>query len=194
MNDSSFALPRAMGDLRWVVVASRLAIAATCTHWLLDNARLELLVGVCALGLTWAPAAFLRDDILRAPTQSLVAFLLAAHIVLGMALGLYERSSVYDKWVHLVAFGAMTALILLAVTRYCTRHRLAPPFQFIQLFVLTCALSLGTFWELFEFSIDRTGWFTAQRGLHDTMLDLVANLSGVLLVLGSYSAWRRLLS
>ena len=38
-----------------------------------------------------------------------------------------------------------------------------------------------TVWELFEFTIDRTGLFYAQRGLIDTMLDLLADAGGAVM-------------
>ena len=107
-----------------------------------------------------------------------------------MAFGLYEHSAVYDKWIHLVAFGGIAAIVRQAIGRYCVRRGIAAPARFLHLVVLACALSLGTVWELFEFSIDRFGWFTAQRGLEDTMVDLVADLCGALLALAAKGVWR----
>ena len=196
MNDPVLALLETARHARpvargWLLLASRLAIAATCACWLVHGARLEALVGLTALALTWLPGVLVRDEALRGPVRALAAILLAAHVTLGMGLALYERSAMYDKWVHLLGFAAIATLILAATARYCARRQIAAPAAFVQLVVLAAALSLGTVWELFEFAVDRTGWFRAQRGLEDTMLDLVADLCGVLLVLATHATWLR---
>lgn len=45
------------------------------------------------------------------------------------------------------------------------------PLSLFLLLVLGGTLSAGTLWEFFEFAIDRTGLFNAQRGLHDRLAD-----------------------
>jgi hypothetical protein len=93
---------------------------------------------------------------------------LAAHVVLGMAGGLYERSALYDKLVHAaIGFGLAR---LLARTLPSGPAWLAP----------LAALGIGALWELFEFAADATGLVAAQRGLADTMLDLAAGAAGAL--------------
>jgi hypothetical protein len=93
---------------------------------------------------------------------------LAAHVVLGMAGGLYARSAQYDEPVHLVVFLGTARL-----------ERAVP---------VLVALALGTLWELFEFAADASGLVTAQRGLADTMLDLAADAAGGL---GAAVLWPR---
>ena len=51
-------------------------------------------------------------------------------------------------------------------------------------------MTAGTAWELFEFWVDLTGVFIAQRGLHDTMLDLAADTAGAVLVVVGFVASR----
>jgi hypothetical protein len=93
---------------------------------------------------------------------------LAAHVVLGMAGGLYERSAVYDKLVH--------AAVCFGLARRLQGGPAAGPRWLAPL----AALGLGALWELFEFAADATGLVTAQRGLADTMLDLAADAAGAL--------------
>ena len=98
--------------------------------------------------------------------RELVLAALAAHVVLGMAGGLYERSAVYDKLAHAaVSFGLARVLA----------RSLPPGPAFI---APLAALGLGAAFELFEFAADATGLVTAQRSLADTMLDLAADAAG----------------
>jgi hypothetical protein len=88
---------------------------------------------------------------------------LAAHVVLGMAGGWYERSAVYDKLVHAAVCFGLVRVLPRAGPRW-----LAP----------LAVLGLGALFELFEFAADATGLVAAQRGLADTMLDLAADAAG----------------
>ncbi len=54
------------------------------------------------------------------------------------------------------------------------------------------AVSAGTLWEVFEFTLDRTGLFQTQKGLTDTMLDLVADTVGALATMGLFAGLVRI--
>lgn len=167
----------------------RLAIIVAGAHWLAAGNALWAAVAAVALVLTFIPIIFISDLVLRDATRGVLASLLAAHVVFGMLGGLYETSAFYDKWTHLLGSGALAALGFVA-TRRAARgpaSRLALPLRL--LLVLTGTLSLGTLWELFEFSVDRTGFFTSQRGLVDTMLDLAADAAGASSVALVFVAW-----
>jgi hypothetical protein len=108
------------------------------------------------------------------------ALALAAHVVLGMAGGLYERSTLYDKAVHLAASFGLARLAALALALHAEREGLAIGVRLERWVPVLAALALGTLWELFEFGADATGLVVAQRGLADTMLDLAADAAGAL--------------
>jgi len=108
------------------------------------------------------------------------ALALGAHVVLGMAGGLYERSVLYDKAVHLVAGFGLARLAARALALHVEREGLAFGARLERWVPVLVALALGTLWELFEFCADRTGLVLAQRGLADTMLDLAADAAGAL--------------
>jgi hypothetical protein len=98
--------------------------------------------------------------------QELVLAALAAHVVLGMAGGLYERSALYDKAAHAAVSFGLTRVLARSLP---TGSGWAAPLA---------ALGLGAGFELFEFAADATGLVAAQRGLADTMLDLAADAAG----------------
>jgi hypothetical protein len=68
---------------------------------------------------------------------------------------------------------------------------------FISLFAFSFAVTIGTLWEIFEFSMDRTLALNMQKpmmgdlsGLTDTMWDMIVNALGALLI--SLMGWRYL--
>jgi hypothetical protein len=164
------ALARASGDLR--VAALQGAIGVTAAQPFAAQGAVAGTIALACLALGAAASALERR------AQEWVVTALAAHVVLGMAAGLYERSALYDKLVHFaVSFGLARALAG-TLAHSVPRWLLA-----------LAALGLGASWELFEFAADASGLVTAQRGLADTMLDLGADAAGALL--GGLSAWRQ---
>ncbi|MDH3580386.1 MAG: hypothetical protein OEM91_07140 [Hyphomicrobiales bacterium] len=88
-------IPRALRRAaHWSVAAMRLVIAATALYWLMSGKLPWFVVGAVSVMLTFAPALVVRDPGLRAAVNSCVSALLCAHVVLGMAAGLYETSTV----------------------------------------------------------------------------------------------------
>lgn len=172
----------------WMVHVSRVAIVITSAQWLLSGNGLWFTVGMVAIILTFIAPKLVREPGLRTLTKVCVAGFLAAHIVLGMHCGWYETSAVYDKVIHVLASGVLTALLIAATVQHCSRIQLTLPLSLLVTLVLGVAISAGTVWELFEFTVDRTGLFQAQRGLGDTMLDLVADTVGVGVTLTLYAA------
>ena len=167
--------------------ACRIAILLTGLHWIATGQYAVAGVAGAALVLSFLPGSLLQDPVMRDATSGVTAVLLAAHIVFGMLSGLYETSAVYDKAVHLVASAAIAGLLLLASRRWSEQRGLALPPEMAVMLVLAGTVTLGTLWELFEFTVDLTGAFVAQRGLEDTMLDLLADTVGAALTVGAFA-------
>ena len=170
------------------ITLCRLAICITGLVWLTTGDMLRFTVAVVATLLTALPALFIRDSYLNDVTAVVIALLLATHIVLGMQIELYETSKWYDKAMHVLGSSAIAGILIIAVHTYCSRYRIELPFTLITLSVFAGTLSAGALWEIFEFAIDRTGFFNAQRGLHDTMLDLLADATGAILATSVFAA------
>ena len=160
-----------------LIIACQAAMAVTGLAWVVHGQFAFAAVATVALVLSLIPSRCIAQPELRDAVRGVSAILLAAHIVLGMGFALYETSNVYDKVMHLIGFGAITVLLLLAADLYDRQRAQALPTGLIAYLALGGAISAGTAWELFEFSVDLTGWFIAQRGLEDTMLDLAADAS-----------------
>lgn len=164
-----------------IVLLCRLAIGVVGLYWLSLYDWLRFTVAVVALLLSLLPVLLIRDLLLRNVTTVLTAILLASHIVVGMQAGLYETSILYDKVVHVLGSSAVAAILLITIQRYCGRLRIKLPLVLVAVLVLGGTLSVGVLWEIFEYAIDTTGLFRSQRGLHDTMIDLIADALGAIL-------------
>ena len=178
--------------IKLIVALLQVAIIATTLQWWLMGNQLWFIVGVVFALITFVPKFLVRDQQLKIFTSLCITSLIAAHVILGMQLGLYESSISYDKAMHAIGLFAITGLIIAAVSKYCDREQLVLPLSFLSILVLGISVSAGTLWEIFEFAIDLTGLFQAQRGLYDTMLDLLANTAGALTVTGLYAGYVQL--
>lgn len=166
--------------LNRVASLMRVCIVATALVWLAGGNYLWCAVGLACAALACLPGVCLADLGLRTAGGLCATSLLFAHVVFGMQANLYETSQIYDKLMHALGSGAIAALVIFSTLKITNRDDVRLPLPLFAILVLGIAVSLGTIWEVFEFAIDRTGLFRSQRGLTDTMLDLIANAGGAL--------------
>lgn len=186
------SLAQACRRADWLVAACQAGMVLTGLAWLSAGRYTFASIAAVAVTLCVVSRHVVASPTLRDAIRAVSALLLGAHVMLGMWLGLYDSSDLYDKLMHALGVGAIAALLILAIRDYCERQRLALPPSLMMWLVLCGAVSMGTAWELFEFSMDLTGLVTAQRGLHDTMLDLAADSVGALIVVAAFAAWREI--
>ena len=99
------------------------------------------------------------------------------HCFCGYYLNLYNRSQVFDRYLH--AYGSFAFALLV----YCLIKNLfeaGGSRAFQSLFVFTVGMTLGAIFELVEAAIDAKSGAGAQRGLKDTNTDMIGNLIGSL--------------
>ena len=142
-----------------------------------------------ALGVTYLPALLRRDWGLRlSPGLTFVVTLAVLLHALGM-VGLYEEVWWYDHLTHTLS-AMLVAAVGYATTRAIDLHSDAVSFppRFLSLFLLLFTLALGVLWEVLEF-LARLGAAAIdvepvliQYGLEDTILDLVFDTVGAVLV------------
>lgn len=183
---------QARRSVNWLVAACQAGMVLTGLAWLSAGRLTFASIAAVAVALCVVSRHVVASPTLREAIRAVSAVLLGAHVILGMGLGLYDSSGLYDKLMHALGIGAIAVLLILAIRDYCERQRLALPPSLMMWLVLCGAVSTGTAWELFEFSMDLTGLVTAQRGLHDTMLDLAADSVGGLIVVAAFAAWREI--
>lgn len=142
-----------------------------------------------ALALTFAPA-MLERDLELSMDPGLVLWITAAVFLhsLGSA-ALYDAVSHWDHLTHALS-ASVVAATGYAFFRAVDLHTddVYIPRRFMFALILLFVLAAGVAWELLEFAIDRFAIAAgipavlAQHGLDDTILDLVFNAAGAVVV------------
>lgn len=153
-------------------------------------------IGTIALCITFIPYYFGRKTHIIIPWEvtSLIAFALYLHIA-GYSQGWYASLyPYYDKFAHFVAtiMVGMIGFLLVVILHRLGQMRLSRLMSFF--FILIFTMAVGGFWEIFEYSMDLVFgnrlFFNRllQHGLDDTMIDLIFDLIGGLIV-AAFGAW-----
>jgi uncharacterized membrane protein YjdF len=129
--------------------------------------------------------------------QIVAILFIFATLFLGEVRNYYERFWWWDLTLHSTA-GLTLGLLGFLVVYILNENelvdlRMRP--SFVALFAFFFAIAIGTFWEIFEFGVDRTFGTLMQKpgpgdptGLRDTMSDLIVDTVGALIV--SLAGWR----
>lgn len=131
--------------------------------------------------------------------QILTVLFVFAAIFLGEIRDYYDRWWWWDMALH-ASSGLMLGIfgfLLVYVLNQDPRIQMSLRPRFVALFAFMFAVSLGTLWEIFEFSMDRLFGARMQKpmlgddsGLTDTMWDLILDAMGALLI--SLLGWWRM--
>lgn len=145
---------------------------------------------VVAIVVSFVPSLVERNYRIHLPFELdlLITLALFLHTFLGEVLMFYEKVSLWDDMMHLfgTAVVAMLAFMIVYTLHYTKKLRLTIPF--VGFFTVIFAVAVGAIWEIAEFSIDGIFGKNMQKGLSDTMWDLVNDLMGgaVVAVLGMF--------
>jgi energy-coupling factor transporter transmembrane protein EcfT len=131
-------------------------------------------------------------SILKRTYQMFIPFIVRLWIVsfifLTLFLGeigrLYEYIPLWDKFLHLQSeflLGASGYILIYILNNHEKRRLHLSPF-FITLFAISFSLALGVIWEVIEFAVDVYFGTTWQNGNTDTMLDLIADGTGAIIL------------
>lgn len=184
-------IPAAMRR-RWARRVERLLQAGIAIVLLVGLAETNVNVvvnGLAALAVTFLPAVLERDYQVRlgAGLTALIAMAVFLHVV-GMT-GLYESITWWDHLTHTIS------AIIVATSGYATvrafdehSDALSLPAEFTFAFVFLFTMALGVLWEVLEFAGREFAFLVGaapvlvQYGLEDTLLDLVFDAVGALLL------------
>ena len=110
----------------------------------------------------------------------IVVFIIAG-IVLGEIHDFYDRFIWWDSVLHTISgFIISTLAFGLLYVLYKNKKLIAPP-SLIVFLSFSIAMTMGVFWEIFEFFMDQTFGLNMQRaetGVVDTMQDFIENMIG----------------
>jgi len=140
-----------------------------------------------------SPLVFKRKMELEIPAEfhiAAVLFILAS-LYLGEVYDFYHRLWWWDIALHTTAGLLMGILgfLLVYVLNESKRVELHSSPGFLAFFAFNFAVAVGTFWEIFEFTVDRLFGAQMQKptpgdpsGLTDTMWDMIVNALGAALI------------
>lgn len=174
---------------RYTVVYILCLVLAGSALYGLFSGRLEIaLVGLITLALTLAPFLIPRLFGIRLPSGFItaIALFLCATLFLGEVGDFYERIWWWDIVLHggsAIGIGLVGVVLMLILLR---GERIAAAPILISLFAFCFAVTVGVFWEIFEFCMDWFFGFNMQKsGLVDTMTDLMVDCLGAAIGAGS---------
>lgn len=150
--------------------------------WAMEQNTAAFIVAFCAIGI-----AFVASCQLQRSQSMLVTGALVVHVVLGMGYNAYDKWALFDDILHFAFVGALAHFFLSSLRRWSESENLGLSHAQLLASCVMFACGCGALWEVFEFAIDLTGYYSAQRGLFDTMTDLIAGGFGGLV---AYCGWR----
>ncbi len=139
---------------------------------------------VVAIILSIVPSALEHNYDITLPFELdlLITLSIFLHTFMGEWLNLYERVWIWDKILHIYgsAVVALLAFVTVYTLHYTKRLRLTLPL--IVFFSFAIAMAAGGIWEIGEFLSDKGFGTHSQDGLTDTMLDLIDDFIGGVVV------------
>ncbi|QCC49882.1 hypothetical protein [Halapricum salinum] len=167
----------------------QLSLVAMVAYGLVADQPKAITNGVIALFVTFLPAVLERNYEL--PIDPWLGLWITAAVFLHTlgSSGLYTQIGWWDHVTHAVS-ASLVAGVGYTAARAIDLHddRIAIPTRFAFVYIFVIVLAFGVIWELFEFALDVIADATgatmplAQRGLDDTVRDLMFNSLGALLV------------
>lgn len=165
---------------------------------LLNQRWLSAFLATLFIATLLSPLIFRRKMEVEIPAEfhiAAVVFIFAS-LYLGEIQGFYQRFWWWDIALHTSAglLLGIVGFLLVYLLNASRRVEVQMTPIFISLFACMFAVAIGTFWEIFEFSMDRLVGSTMQKpmlgdpsGLTDTMWDMIVNAIGALVV--STTGW-----
>jgi hypothetical protein len=177
-------------------VFSRILLFVLTIEWgylLYDQQWLSLFLVSLIIFSLLAPILFKNKLALEVPAElhfMAVVFVFAA-LYLGEIQEFYRRIWWWDMALHTTA-GLMMGIVgflLVYILNESKNVELQMSPAFIALFAFMFAVSIGTIWEIFEFSMDQFFGLNMQKemfsdpyGLTDTMWDMIVNAFGAMII------------
>lgn len=169
-----------------------------------DGQWINAFLVMAIMAITLSPAVIGRRFRVHIPPefQVLAVVFVFAALFLGEMRSYYARFWWWDIALHTSSGLLMGILgfLLVYVLNEDERANIHMRPRFMALFAFLFAVTVGTLWEIFEFSMDRIVGTTMQKpmlgdpsGLTDTMWDMIVNALGALVIsaLGGWYMKRR---
>lgn len=165
---------------------------------LIDQLWLSAFLVTLIIATLLSPVVFRKKLDVEIPAEFhfvAVVFVFAS-LYLGEIQGFYQRFWWWDIALHSSAglLMGIVGFLLVYLLNESKRVELHMIPVFISLFAFLFAITIGTLWEIFEFSMDQLFGFNMQKpmmgdpsGLTDTMWDMIVNAIGAFII--SFMGW-----
>lgn len=159
-----------------------LLLAAVIGNLIAEN-WLNLFTSVLAIILIYLPSYLTDKNYLHIPTglQLIIIIFIFASMYLGEQRDFYYRFWWWDSMLHAIS-GMVLGFIGFVLVYILNKNENIDVFLspiFIAVFAFSFAVTMGVFWEIFEFWMDTIFGLNMQKsGLIDTMFDLMEDCAG----------------
>jgi len=186
---------------KWVGWSLVSMVAVEWLFLLLSARWLSLFLVTIIMVVLIAPTLFRAKLDVEIPVEfhiTAVIFIFAS-LYLGEVQSFYQRFWWWDIALHASAglLMGIVGFLLVYLLNESTQVKLHMTPGFISLFAFAFAVTIGTLWEIFEFSMDQFFALNMQKtmlgdssGLTDTMWDMIVNALGACII--SIMGWRYL--
>lgn len=181
--------------------AGRILLIVMAVEWvflLLDARWLSMFLVTMIIAVLVAPTLFRRKLDVEIPVEFhfMAVIFIFASLYLGEIKSFYLRFWWWDIALHTSAglLMGIVGFLLVYLLNESKRIELHMTPGFISLFAFLFAVTIGTIWEIFEFSMDQLFGLNMQKpmlgdlsGLTDTMWDMIVNATGAFII--SFTGW-----
>jgi hypothetical protein len=203
-NSSPIAEAAILRENRVHRILVRVLLLVMVVEWivlLIDKFWLSAFLVTLIIATLLSPVIFRKKMEMEIPAEfhlAAVVFVFAS-LYLGEIQGFYHRFWWWDIALHTSAglLMGIVGFLLVYLLNESKRVELHMTPGFISLFAFFFAVTIGTLWEIFEFSMDQMFGFNMQKpmmgdpsGLTDTMWDMIVNAMGAFII--SFMGWRYL--
>ena len=136
------------------------------------------LATLVAIAVSLTPAVLERNYKITLPFEFdlLITLAIFLHMFLGETLMFYERIEQWDTVLHLFSTAVISLLAFMIVYTFHYTKKLRLSIPLVGFFTVIFAMFVGSLWEILEYVVDVVFKTSAQKGLPDTMWDLIYDL------------------
>ena len=164
-----------------IAIALQIGILLVTGGALFESQWLVAFNGAVILVLSFTPAIIEHRLRVLLPVELtlVTCIFLYASFALGEVQGFYEKIWWWDLALHGLSALTIGVIGFLSIYVFYMTRRIRVAAGWIALITFALAVSVGTLWEIFEFTMDWYFGFNMQKsGLTDTMTDLIINGAG----------------
>lgn len=162
----------------------RIILVITFFHAFTSNRPIIEIVSVVAMFVTFVPSILKNIFKIDVPAVFEIIYLMAVYgtLMLGELRGFYSGLWWWSMVTSLTASIALGFISLSIVHMLYQKNKIAKNIALVGILIFAFTVTLATFWELFEFTLDFFIHTGLQDGLLDTMQDISINILGALIV------------